>query len=665
MTSIVRWFAVTATCAMPLWVGAQTAAPTPRNLPPAEDFYKLPAYKNVTLSPDGRRLAALIPINGRTNLALIDLDKRTAIALTGQTRDDVVDYRWLGDRVLEATTADLDEIGGVTTIHRHVLIDVVDQTVLRDLQRIARAGIASVVGVVDRAGTDLIVQTIDRNVYSLDAYRFNAKTGEKDLLTVQSPGDVHEFVADHNGQVRIAISVPRGGARTLVWYRRTNDDKWTKLRDDPSTAITFEPMAFDFDDRTLYVKMPVAEHGGRASVFKFDTETGQVGERVFEAKTVDAGRVVFDWTQRKSVGVTDGSVDGVDWFDPQWRLLQHSIDQALPDMHNRMTWARDDANRVIVRSESETQPPEYYLLDRRTMRLEPVATSYPWLKPDNLSPRRSVHYAARDGLDIPAYLTMPKSPDGAKPPLIVVIHGGPFVPGYGFGFDADSQFFASRGYAVLEPNFRGTQGYGTAFEKAGWRQWGLAMQDDLTDGVKWLVDSGKVDADRVCLYGASYGGYATLWGLEKEPTMFRCGIAFLAVSDLELLFDADWSDFMRAERGGDSTDWLRARLGDPSADRDKLRAASPDRHADRIQAPLLLAYGANDQRVPVIHGTRMRSALDDAQKPYEWVLYSDQQHMRFDPVNGADFYRRVDAFLAASLKVRKAPDTRAATEAPH
>ncbi len=658
MRSMMRRLALVAACAAPALLCAQTVDPPARSLPPPEDFYKLPAYKNVTLSPDGRRLAALIPIKGRTNLALIDLDKRTASALTGQTRDDVISYRWLGERVIEATTADLDEVGGVTTLHQHVLIDVTDQSLLRDLQRIARAGIATVINVVGPEGTDLIVQTIDRNVYSLDAYRFNANTGEKQLLTVQSPGDVQEFVADHNGQVRIAVSIPRGGARRIVWYRRSNDDKWTKLRDDPASAPTFDPIDFDFDDRTLYVKIPVAEHGGRASVFKFDTETGEVGERVFEAKSVDAGSVIPDWTQRKMVGVADGSPDGVHWLDPQWLRLQRSIDEALPNAHNSLTWARFNADRVIVRSETETQPPEYFLLDRKTMRLEPVATSYPWLKEDALSPRKAVHYKARDGLTIPAYLTIPKRPDGAKAPLIVVIHGGPFAPGYNFGFDADSQFFASRGYAVLEPNFRGTQGYGAAFEKSGWRQWGLAMQDDVTDGVRWLVDSGQVDGDRVCLYGASYGGYATLWGLEKEPTMFRCGIAFLAVSDLELLFDDD-SDFMRSERGGDATEWLRLRLGDPSTGRDQLRAVSPDRHADRVQAPLLLAYGANDQRVPITHGTRMRSALDDAHKPYEWVLYNDQQHMRFDPVNGADFYRRVDTFLATNLKPRKPVDAQA------
>ncbi len=340
MISIVRRLVLAAACAVPLVVVAQTTDTSPRSLPPPDDFYKLPAYSDVTLSPDGKRLAALIPFKGRTNVALIDLERRTAVALTGQTTDDVVAYRWLGNRVLEATTADLDEIGGVTTIHQHVLIDVVDGTLLRDLQRIARAGIASVIDVIDDDGDDLVVQTIDRSIYSLDAYRYDARTGVKHLLTVQSPGDVKRFVADHAGRVRIAISVPRGGQRTLVWYRRDNDDQWTVLRDEPSTATTFDPVAFDFDDRTLYVRIPSPEHGGRASIFKFDTETGQVGERVFEATRVDAGSMIADWSQHRMVGVADGSADGVRWLDPQWQQLQRAIDEALPNAHNRMTWAR-------------------------------------------------------------------------------------------------------------------------------------------------------------------------------------------------------------------------------------------------------------------------------------------------------------------------------------
>jgi dipeptidyl aminopeptidase/acylaminoacyl peptidase len=165
----------------------------------------------------------------------------------------------------------------------------------------------------------------------------------------------------------------------------------------------------------------------------------------------------------------------------------------------------------------------------------------------------------------------------------------------------------------------------------------------------------------VCLYGASYGGYATLWGLEKEPKMFRCGVAFLAVSDIELMFDANWTDFNRSERGGDVTKALTREIGDPDKDREKMRAVSPARHADLIQAPLLLAYGGTDQRVPMIHGDRMRSALDAAHKTYEWVAYADQKHTFFDPQNRADFYRRVEVFLKKNLAPRPAVTAAAAS----
>jgi dipeptidyl aminopeptidase/acylaminoacyl peptidase len=271
-----------------------------------------------------------------------------------------------------------------------------------------------------------------------------------------------------------------------------------------------------------------------------------------------------------------------------------------------------------------------------------------------------VRYKARDGLSIPGYLTMPRHPDGTKPPLIVDIHGGPFVEAEGWGYSPDAQLFASRGYAVLQPDFRGTHGYGDAFFKAGFRQWGLAMQDDVTDGVQWLIDTGKVDPDRVCLFGASYGGYATLWGLEKEPKMFRCGVAQVAVSDLELMFDVSWSDFMESERGGDTTYNLTVTIGDPSKDREKMRAVSPIYHTERIQAPVLLAYGASDRRVPLVHGKAMRSALEKYGKPYEWVVYDDEGHGFYKEENNFDFYRRVDAFLAKNLAPRAPPTATAA-----
>ena len=266
-----------------------------------------------------------------------------------------------------------------------------------------------------------------------------------------------------------------------------------------------------------------------------------------------------------------------------------------------------------------------------------------------MATRKPVHYTARDGLDIPAYLTLPRSLSDRKPPLVVIIHGGPFLRVNVWGFDTEAEFFASRGYAVLQPEFRGSDGYGWKLYSAGFKQWGLAMQDDITDGVEWLIKQGIVDKDRICLYGGSYGGYATLWGLIKTPELYRCGVAVAAVTDINLMFDITWSDMARASQG-----WLeygaRDQIGDPDKDAQKFRSVSPLYNAERLKAPVLLAYGAADVRVPLKHGLEFRSALADNHKTYEWVVYDNEGHGFNKDENRFDFYRRVDAFLKQCLK---------------
>lgn len=621
-------------------------------LPPVTAFFKRPQYTQLTLSPDGKLFAAIVPALGRQNIALIDLDKTSGKLLSSFRGEDVVSYRWIGDRMLEVTTANIDDAGGNRT-RRIALIDTNGQLV-RDLRTMGHHGAGRIIGVLDRAGEELLVQSYERNLASLDAYRYTPRDNRSELLTLQSPGDVVDFVADRAGQVRAAVSIPKGGTRRIVSYRRSNEDKWVTLRDEPVEAQTITPISFDFDNRTLYVYSVDPDNANRQAIYRFDPESNRLGERVYENKSIDAGALVFDFVRKLPIAVGDDSRSGYAWIDPDWKQLQAAIDAALPGTRNFMSWARYDASRIIVTTESDSQPPVFYLLDRNTHKLQEVAEAFPNLAEKDLSPRHFTRYRARDGLSIPTFLTMPRKPDGTKPPLIVDIHGGPFVPKQGAGYNPMAQFLASRGYAVLQPDFRGTQGYGSAFEQAGWKQWGLAMQDDITDGVKWLVETGKVDPDRVCLMGGSYGGYATLWGLEKEPQMFRCGVAYVAVSDIELLFDVNWSDTNRADLDNSATNFYIRSVGDPDKDRAKLREVSPLYHADRMQAPLLLAYGAADVRVPLIHGNRMRSALDKYGKSYEWVVYNDEGHGFTKDENRFDFYRRIDAFLFKQLAPRDA-----------
>ncbi len=628
---------------------ATTTSTDVSRLPP-EVFLARPKYRDMQVSPDGKFLAAVVPLNERGNLALIDLEKGTAKMLTGMKSHDVGDYSWIGDRLLEVKAWDMTEASGVGQRGEHVLVDT-DGNLVRDMQTSGPRGASTIIEILDRAGYDLVVVNHDRTVDGLDAYRYNPKTSEKSLLTFQSPGFVKQFVPDHDGQVRVAVSVPYGGKTASLWYRKSNESEWKKLRETAIDRIEIQPIAFAFDNATLYVYARSRAEGGRRGVYEFDPETNLLGKEVFRSKEFDAGRLIFDRMQKKLVGIADGSRDGVKWIDPEFDRLQQSINAALPGARNRIGWGDYDTDHILVVTDSETRAPIFSILDRKNLKLDEVAVAFPQLTNVPLAPRKRVNYSARDGLNIPAYLTIPRGA-GKNLPLVIDIHGGPFVGGGQFGYDGRAQFFASRGYAVLQPDFRGTRGYGEAFYRAGWRQWGLAMQDDVTDGAKWLIENGAVDPDRVCLFGGSYGGYATLWGLEKEPDMFRCGVAYIAVSDLELLFTASWSDTNQMDRDGSIREWQIRHIGDPDKDKEKLRVVSPLYHADRIKAPLLLAYGASDRRVPMTHGNQMRSALDKYNKSYEWVVYPDEGHGFNKDEHKYDFYRRVDAFLAKHLAPR-------------
>jgi dipeptidyl aminopeptidase/acylaminoacyl peptidase len=258
-----------------------------------------------------------------------------------------------------------------------------------------------------------------------------------------------------------------------------------------------------------------------------------------------------------------------------------------------------------------------------------------------------VHYAARDGLKIPAWLTLPKGKD-KNLPLVVLVHGGPYVRGGQWGWDAEAQFLASRGYAVLQPEYRGSTGYGALHFRAGWKQWGLKMQDDIADGAKWAIAQGIADGKRICIAGASYGGYATLMGLVNDPDLYQCGIDWVGVTDIKLLYTGHWS-FRDDLPDGWKQYGMPYLIGDLEKDADQFKATSPLEQAARIKQPLLLAYGAADQRVPLYHGTKFYDAVKATNKNVEWVVYEEEGHGWALVKNRVDFWTRVERFLNKSI----------------
>jgi dipeptidyl aminopeptidase/acylaminoacyl peptidase len=260
--------------------------------------------------------------------------------------------------------------------------------------------------------------------------------------------------------------------------------------------------------------------------------------------------------------------------------------------------------------------------------------------------RKPIRYKARDGLEIPAFLTLPLGRDAKNLPLIMLVHGGPNVRGTHWQWNPEAAYLAALGYAVLEPDYRGSTGWGMKIFHAGWKQWGRSMQDDLNDGMDDLVRQGIVDARRACIMGASYGGYAVMEGLARDPDRWRCGVNYVGVTDILMMNDVTWSDFA-------DSDYLKygfkELVGDPDKDAAMLKAVSPLQHASSIKAPVLMTYGGLDRRVPVVHGERMRDALEKQGTTVDWTVYPREGHGFLLESNRFDFYTRVAAFLAKYL----------------
>lgn len=621
---------------------------------PVEDFFKRPEYSAMALSPDGKRLASIVPANGRDNLAVIDLDRKAAKLLTSFSSTDVVAFSWTNNERLLLAVGDAHEAGGEARFRGWHAVNADGSQIRsisdegpavreRTIKKLVRG--FQYLGPDPKGGDELIISAYERSFESNDAYRYNSRTGELKLLSYDNPGHVQQWIVDRDGVPRAATSYQKG--ITTIWYRGDDKSPWMKLDEAEDSKLKLTPIAFDYDGKTLYVKS--RGNADKDAIYAFDFTTGKPGEQIARHPEVDLGSLIFSRSKRKLLGIRyDADKPGVAWVDADMARLQKTIDAVLPDTVNALSVAGENPKRALVVAYSDVSPARYYLLDTEKLTLEEIAASRPWIKPGEMSERKFVRYAARDGLEIPAYLTLPKGSGGKNLPLVVDIHGGPWVAKQHWGFDPTAEFLASRGYAVLQPDFRGTEGYGWKHYSSSFKQWGLSMQDDITDGVEWLIKQGTVDKERVCLLGGSYGGYATLWGLAKTPDLYRCGVAFVAVSDIGLLFDITYSDFARS-----SYRWLeygaRNRIGDPDKDREKFRSVSPLYNAENYKAPLLLAYGGADERVPLKHGTELRDRLDKLGKKYQWVVYNDEGHGFNKDENRFDFYRRVDAFLRQNL----------------
>ena len=650
--------------------GAAADPAAPDTPPPALEFFREPDLRAAALSPSGRQLAAIVALPGYRNaLVVLDMVGGTPPKLAARFSDiDIDSFRWLNEDRLVFDIADHQRGGAAQRYSRGLFSVRPDGREQRTLVRLRYRAVVSEARLNEErlldpnhqllhtppGGEEVVVGEwrwdAAGDFTEIIAKRLNVVSGRTSSLALGVPDGAVQWLFDPDGTPRVVVTQRQG--RSGVHWRAAGQREWTRLADFAYRDEAWWPVAVDGD--RLYVSLSQGEAGTRV-LKRFDFSRGKpLEDALVSTPGFDfIGRLLSETLGSRVLGVrviTDAETTA--WFDPRLKALQAEIDAKLPGRINRLDCRRCDHDdmRVLVTSFNDQNPGDLFVWHAADKRLEGVGAVRKGIVPARMAQRDFHRIRARDGLEMPVWVTTPPATKGALAqarPAVVLVHGGPWVRGGYWQWNAWAQFLASRGYVVIEPEFRGSTGYGSRHYRAGWRQWGRTMQDDVADAVKWAVAGGLVDGKRVCIAGASYGGYATLMGLVRHPDLYRCGVSWVGVTDLSLLLtwrsDSDMSEDARRYS-------LPQLVGDIKADADMLREASPVHHAAAIRAPLLLAFGREDRRVPLVHGERMRKALIDAGRPPQWVVYDGEGHGGWSTETQVDFAERMEQFLRQHLR---------------
>lgn len=646
---------------------------------PAATFFQYPSVLKAQLSPSGKRVAISTSRGGtRVGLAVVELEpqpKAHRIALFADA--DITRFQWVGEGWLVFQVRDLQEgSGGDYQLGPGLYAAKADGSLVHQLaqrhgQSWLREGssptrreplawnhvLLSVPESGEQAGTPEIVigEMVFGNGPQMEHLRplwMNIDTGRTRHMDLgeDAPHGVQEWLFDSRASPRFA-KVRSQGQYHYHW--REDSGRWRKLAQGAILDLPFDANAVD-DAGNLFVTQRVGPLGENA-LFRYDFAAGRPHtEAMVSTPGFDfSGNLITEPSRSgQALGVrVETDAETTVWFHPALKALQAEADARMPGRVNTLSCRRcGEADMVVlVHSYSDRDPGQYWLYQAESKRWQPVSRVM-----EGIDPRRSAavdfqRIKARDGRDLPVWLTLPQGVAPGRPaPAVVMVHGGPWLRGGYWHWQAETQFLASRGYLVISPEFRGSTGYGTAHFQAGWKQWGRAMQDDVADALLWARQQGLAAPQRACIAGSGYGGYATLMGLIRHPELYRCGVALSAVTDPFLYLEGSWR--VRDQISDTGRRYLLPEMvGDAQQDAAQLREVSPVLQAGKIRAPLMLAFGREDLRVPLAHGERLREALQAAGREPEWVVYAGEGHGWRKPENRVDFAQRLERFLARHL----------------
>ena len=599
---------------------------------PLRDFFKNPDSSAYQLSPNGQYISYLAPYERRMNIHVKNLKTNEITRVTALTDRSVSGYMWAtNERLLYVR-----DFGGDENYHiLAVNVDGSDNVDLTPFEKVQ----AGLIDDLENDDEHVLVSLNTRNPQCFDPYRLNIVTGELTILA-ENPGYITSWMTDHDGKLRIATATD--GVNTSILYRKTEADEFQNVLT-TNFRESVSPLFFSFDNQYVYASSNLGRD--KAAIVKFDIEKGEEIEVLFSHDEVDVSGLSY--SKKRKVLTT---ISYTTWkrqfhfLDETRANLQKRLEQDLGDYEIVIASANKAEDTFLIRTYSDRSLGAYYIYIQNEDKLEKIADVSPWLDENELAEMKPIHYQSRDGWTIHGYLTLPKGVEAKNLPVVVNPHGGPWARD-SWTFNPEVQFLANRGYAVLQMNFRGSTGFGRAFWEASFKQWGLSMQDDITDGVNWLIEQGIADKDRISIYGGSYGGYATLAGITLTPDVYACAIDYVGVSNLFTFMNTIppyWEQFRQM---------LYEMVGNPDdeTDYERLKATSPVYLIDKIKAPLLIAQGANDPRVVQAESDQMVEALRNNGIDVEYILKTDEGHGFRNEENRFEFYEAMEGFLGKYL----------------
>ncbi len=601
---------------------------------PIEDFFRIPQKTNFMISPGGSKVSFLQSTDSKWNLYIRNLSDNKVDKITNLNSARIAAYKWINEnQILLTNDQNRDDK------YRLYSVNIEDG----ETKDLAPKGnkVIEVIDYLPKVENEVIVKANFKNDDEFDVYRLNIDTGTYELI-VENPDNIIHWLTDHNGVLRIAVKTD--GVNTGLLYRKEDNEEF-KLAKLSNFKDVLEPMFFTFDNKYVYALSNM--NRDKAAIVKYDIENDLELETVFEHYEVDAWELYKSYKRKKLIGASylDYKKD-YKFFTSREDSIHCKIKNKFPNKELDYINQSNDENKILFIARSDKSIGSYYLFTVDENSFVELENLSPWINQDEMASMKPIWYRAKDGLSIHGYLTLPPNYEHKNLPAVIIPNNS-YWRRLKWGFNKEVQFFANRGYAVLQINFRGSFGYGKKYWQGGFKEMGGKIQDDIASGVEWLIQQGIADPGRIAIYGHSYAGYLALTNIVTNPGLYKCGISYGGIVDFMGFMStipAKYKPFV---------DMIYETMGNPITEKEHLENISPINNTDKIKIPLLIAHGTKDSRVSKKEIDKFVVKLQAENIPVDYFIGENEGHVFRNEENIIKFYESIENFLFQNLKGRK------------